>query len=38
MADLSVVYFTACETGTHRGGKRRKKASNTIAGERWIWG
>jgi len=38
MADLSAAYFTACETGTHRGGKRRKKAASTITGERWIWG
>lgn len=38
MADLSAAYFTACETGTHRGGKRRKKAASTISAERWIWG
>lgn len=38
MSDLASAYFTACETGTHRGGKRRKKAASTLAGERWLWG
>lgn len=38
MADLAAAYFTACDTGTHRGGKRRKKAASTISAERWIWG
>lgn len=38
MSDLADAYFLACETGTHRGGKRRKKAASTLAGERWLWG
>jgi integrase len=38
MTDLADVYFSACETGTHRSGKRRKKAASTLNGERWLWG
>lgn len=37
MSDLAETYFLACETGTHRSGRRRKKAASTLAGERWIW-
>jgi integrase len=37
MSDLSEAYFTACENGTHRSGRRRKKAPSTLANERWIW-
>lgn len=38
MADLSKAYFEACETGTHRPGRRRRKADSTIKMERWLWG
>lgn len=38
VADLAEAYFKACEMGVHRGGKRRKKADSTLAGERWLWG
>lgn len=38
VADLAEAYFTACEIGVHRGGKRRKKAASTLDGERWLWG
>lgn len=38
MKDLAEAYFLACETGTHRSGRRRKKAPSTLANERWIWG
>ena len=37
MSDLAETYFAACETGTHRGGKRRVKAASTLSNERWIW-
>ena len=38
MAELADAYFAACENGTHRTGKRRKKAASTLANERWMWG
>lgn len=37
MSDLADTYFLACETGTHRSGRRRKKAASTLTNERWIW-
>lgn len=37
MSDLADAYFTACENGTHRSGKSRKKAASTLANERWMW-
>ncbi|HEY9218848.1 MAG TPA: tyrosine-type recombinase/integrase [Phenylobacterium sp.] len=37
MADLAEAYFKACENGTHRSGRRRRKAASTLAGERWLW-
>ena len=38
MADLSKAYVDACDTGTHRPGRRRRKADSTIKMERWLWG
>jgi integrase len=38
VADLAAAYFEACESGSHRGGRRRQKAASTLAGERWMWG
>jgi integrase len=37
MKDLADVYFKACESGTHRGGRGRKKAASTLSAERWLW-
>lgn len=37
LADLAEAYFKACETGTHRSGKGRKKAPSTLNAERWLW-
>ena len=37
MRDLADAYFKACETGAHRGGRRRMKAPRTQQMERWIW-
>lgn len=37
VADLAAAYFKACETGSHRSGKGRKKASSTLTAERWLW-
>lgn len=37
MSDLATAYFQACETGTHRSGRGRKKADSTITAERWLW-
>jgi len=37
MKDLAGVYFKACEAGTHRGGRGRKKAASTLTAERWLW-
>lgn len=37
MADLSKAYFDACEAGTHRPGRRRRKADSTMRQERWLW-
>jgi integrase len=36
-ADLAESYFKACELGTHRSGKGRKKAPSTLNAERWLW-
>lgn len=38
MSELAEGYFTACENGTHRSGRNRKKAASTINYERWMWG
>lgn len=38
LADLAAAYFKACESGTHRSGKGRKKAPSTLNAERWLWG
>lgn len=38
LVDLAEVYFKACESGAHRGGKGRKKAPSTLNAERWLWG
>ncbi len=37
MSDLAKAYFQACETGTHRSGRGRKKAPSTLTTERWLW-
>lgn len=37
MSDLATAYFKACELGTHRSGRGRKKADSTISAERWLW-
>ncbi|WP_421937465.1 tyrosine-type recombinase/integrase [Phenylobacterium sp.] len=37
MKDLAQVYFAACESGTHRSGRGRKKAPSTLTAERWLW-
>jgi integrase len=37
MSDLATAYFKACETGTHRSGRGRKKAASTLSAERWLW-
>jgi integrase len=37
LADLAEIYFSACETGTHRTGRGRKKAESTLTAERWLW-
>jgi len=37
MSDLATTYFQACETGTHRSGRGRKKAPSTLSAERWLW-
>jgi len=37
VGDLATAYFLACETGTHRSGRRRKKTESTLTGERWLW-
>jgi len=37
MSDLAAAYFKACESGTQRSGRGRKKAPSTLAAERWLW-
>lgn len=37
MSDLAEVYFEACESGIYRSGRRRRKATSTLTGERWLW-
>lgn len=37
MSDLAATYFKACETGSHRSGRGRKKAPSTLSAERWLW-
>jgi integrase len=37
MSDLASAYFSACELGTHRSGRGRRKADSTISAERWLW-
>ena len=34
---LADTYFKACEAGTHRSSRGRKKATSTLTAERWLW-
>jgi len=37
MSDLAETYFKACEAGTHRSSRGRKKAASTLTAEQWLW-